>query len=292
MAWIAFTVLAAFMQAFRNALQSKLSDSVSVAGVTLARFIIASPLAGLYLWGLYQFDSVQSPTFSTGFIGFVVAAALMQIIATALMVKLFQLQNYAVGAGLAKSEAVMAALLGSWFFGSSLTVLGWIGVALGTIAVFILSGVKSLRQLNLKTVLLGLACGTAFALTSLWVREASLALGLPFPHSAAWVLWLVISLQTVILCGYVLLVEPSTFGQLFKYRKITAAVSMTSCLGSIGWFSAMSLQHVAYVKTVGQIEVFFMLLVSLVFLKQTPKSQDTIGLVLIALAAILVMLPN
>ena len=292
MAWIAFTVFAAFMQAFRNALQSKLSNNVSVVGVTLARFIIASPIAGLYLWALYQFNPVQIPSFNAEFIGFVIAAALMQIIATALMVKLFQLQNYAVGAGLAKSEAVMAALLGSWFFGSSLTLLGWLGVALGTIAVFILSGVRSLRQLNLKTVLLGLACGTAFALTSLWVREASLALGLSFPHSAAWVLWLVISLQTVILCGYVIFVEPSTFGQLFKYRKITAAVSMTSCLGSIGWFSAMSLQHVAYVKTVGQIEVFFMLLVSLVFLKQTPKSQDTIGLVLIALAAILVMLPN
>lgn len=292
MAWIAFTVLAAFMQAFRNALQSKLSESVSVAGVTLARFIIASPIAGLYLWILYQINPVDSVSLSTGFIGFVIAAALMQIIATALMVKLFQLQNYAVGAGLAKSEAVMAALLGSWFFGSSLTALGWVGVLLGTIAVFILSGVKSVRQLNLPTVFLGLACGTAFALTSLWVREASIALQLPFPHSAAWVLWLVITLQTLILSGYVILTQPSTFRHLLKYKKITAAVSVTSCIGSIGWFSAMSLQHVAYVKTVGQIEVFFMLLVSLIFLKQKPKSQDAIGLILIALAAILVMLPH
>ncbi|EAR26876.1 hypothetical protein PTD2_09858 [Pseudoalteromonas tunicata D2] len=290
--WIAFTLFAAFMQAFRNALQSKLSANVSVLGVTLARFILAGPIALLYLLLLYWFIPTTIPDFSWIFLSYICAAALMQIIATALMVKLFKLQNYAVGAGLAKSEAVMAALIGSWFFGSTLAPLGWLGVLLGTIAVFILSGVKSIRQLNLPTVLLGLACGTAFALTSLWVREASITLLLPFPHSAAWVLLLVISLQTILLSLYVFCYQKSTFSHLWHHRKTTSAVSLTSCFGSIGWFSAMSLQHVAFVKTVGQIEVFFTLLIAVLFLKQPPKKQDTIGLILIAGAAILVMLPQ
>ena len=54
MTWIFLTIFAAFMQSWRNALQSKLSATVSVAGVTLARFIVASPIAALYLFALYS----------------------------------------------------------------------------------------------------------------------------------------------------------------------------------------------------------------------------------------------
>ena len=49
MLWIFFTLFAAFMQSWRNAFQSFLSKEVKVAGVTLARFIWASPLAAIYL---------------------------------------------------------------------------------------------------------------------------------------------------------------------------------------------------------------------------------------------------
>ena len=48
----------------------------------------------------------------------------------------------------------------------------------------------------------------------------------------------------------------------------------------------------AYVKTLGQIEVFFTMLIAVLWLKQPLKKQDTAGLILIAIAAILVMLPN
>ena len=94
------------------------------------------------------------------------------------------------------------------------------------------------------------------------------------------------------LCVYIALKERDTFNKMWQHKGTTTAVSVCSCLGSIGWFSAMSLQHVAYVKTLGQIEVFFTIMVSILWLKQPLKRQDTAGLVLIALAAILVMLPN
>ena len=88
--WILFTFLAAFMQAWRNAFQSKLSKEVSVAGVTLARFIWAGPIAACYLYGLHQFQPTALPEFSCAFLGFVIGAASMQILATGLMVKLFR----------------------------------------------------------------------------------------------------------------------------------------------------------------------------------------------------------
>ncbi|WP_462153418.1 EamA family transporter [Pseudoalteromonas piscicida] len=287
--WILFTLLAAFSQAWRNAFQSKLSESASTASVTLARFILASPLAGLYLWSLYQITPAEPLAINDDFLAFVLGASIMQIIATGLMVVLFKQNNYAIGAGLAKSEALVAAILGVLFFGSSLTLLGWFGVFIGAIAVLLLSGF-SLRAFNGKTALVGLACGTSFALTSLWVREASIASGLPFPHSAAWVLLLVLVCQTVMLSMYMTIREPHSWRVLWQRRKLTLAISVSSCIGSIGWFSAMSLEHVAYVKTLGQIEVFFTLLISFLWLKAPVKKRDSMGLLLIAIAAILVML--
>jgi len=259
-----------------------------VAGVTLARFLWASPLAAMYLAGLYQWQPVALPTLNHRFVLFIVGAAVAQIIATALMVKLFKLRNYAIGAGLAKSEAILAAILGVAFFSESLSLLGWVGVLLGAVAVFLLSG-ASWRQLSWPVLLLGISSGLSFALTSLWVRQASLALGLPFPHGAAWVLLVVILLQTLILLSYLLWRERSTLLALWQRPRLTLLISISSCIGSIGWFTAMSLESVALVKTLGQIEVLFMLLISAFFFKEKLQRTDHGGLVLIVLAAIAVM---
>lgn len=287
--WIYFTLLAAFSQAWRNAFQSKLSQDVNVVGVTLARFLWAGPIAALYLAGLYQFESASLPQFTVKFAVFVVGAALMQILATALMVKLFKLNNFAVGAGLAKSEALVAAILGTLFFGTSLTWFGWAGVLVGALAILLMSSRQGLRGISFKTLFIGLSSGTCFALTSLWVREASLLLDLPITHRAAWVLLLVITLQTILLVGYLMVKDRATIKLLLAKPTLTFLTSATSCVGSIGWFSAMALQSVPYVKTLGQVEIFFTMLVSLFWLKQPIKAKDGVGFVLIGLAAVLVM---
>lgn len=277
------------MQSWRNALQSKLSKHVDTLGVTLARFLFATPIAGLYLYFIGLTEPLAEFSVNNAFWLFVVAASLMQILATALMVVLFKKQNFAVGAGLAKSEALFAGVLGTIFFGSQLSPLGWIGILVGTWAVFILSGLKGLRGFDKQTVLIGLACGGSFALTSLFVREASLALQQPFLYSAAWTLFCVLCLQTLLLSGYIFLKQPRIFVQLAAHKKQTLLVSFSSCIGSIGWFSAMALQHVAYVKTLGQIEVLFTILISVFWLKAPVKKNELIGLSLISVAAILVM---
>lgn len=64
--------------------------------------------------------------------------------------------------------------------------------------------------------------------------------------------------------------------------------SVSSCLGSIGWFSAMSLQAVPYVKRLASGDLFTML-ISIFWLGQKVRIKDGFGLILVALAAILVM---
>lgn len=288
--WIWFTLLAASMQAGRNALQKQLSLNVPVLGVTLARFLFAVPLAMIYLlWHYQEQEQVHIPEFSTHFWVYVLAASVAQIIATTLMVQLFKLKNYAIGVGLAKSEAILAAIVGVIFFTTPMHLMGWLGVLIGSIAIFIMAGVEKLSQFSWQTLIVGLLSGLSFALTSLWVREASLLLDSDQLVSAAWVLFWVILTEAVLLSLYLLIFERDTWVKLLQNYKMAMMVSLFSFLGSLGWFSAMSLQHVAFVKTVGQIEIFFMLMISLFIFREKLKKEDILGLILIALAAILVV---
>jgi drug/metabolite transporter (DMT)-like permease len=162
LSWVFLTLSAVVLQTFRNALQSKLSANMSTSGVTLARFLFAPPIALIYLLLLYNFSHQAIPEFSLKFISLILLAAILQIVATSLMVILFKQKNFSVGAGLAKSEALVAAVLGVLFFGSQLSLFGWIGILVGAAAIFVLSGGGRKGQLSLKTVSIGLACGTCF----------------------------------------------------------------------------------------------------------------------------------
>jgi len=289
MSWILFTLGAVVMQTVRNALQRKLSGAVNTSGVTLSRFILAPPIALVYLLILYSSSASQVPEFSGSFIAVILCASLLQIAATSLMVILFKQKNFAIGAGLAKSEALVAGVVGMLFFGSYLTPLGWAGIVIGAIAVFVLSSGNRLHGISVKTMVIGLACGTCFALTSLLVREASHMLNVQHTVAAAWVLLWVLCVQTISLSGYIALTKPFVFRQLTNAKKQVLAISTVSCLGSICWFTAMALQHVALVKTLGQLEVLLTLILSHYWLKNAVTKREIAGLLLIGLAAIFVM---
>ena len=289
MSWILFTLGAVILQTVRNALQSKLSGAVNTSGVTLSRFILAPPIALVYLLILYSSSASQVPEFSGSFIAVILCASLLQIAATSLMVILFKQKNFAIGAGLAKSEALVAGVVGMLFFGSYLTPLGWAGIVIGGIAVFVLSSGNRLHGISVKTMVIGLACGTCFALTSLLVREASHMLNVQHTVAAAWVLLWVLCVQTISLSGYIALTKPFVFRQLTNAKKQVLAISTVSCLGSICWFTAMALQHVALVKTLGQLEVLLTLILSHYWLKNAVTKREIAGLLLIGLAAIFVM---
>ncbi|MCH7337274.1 DMT family transporter [Acinetobacter sp. NIPH 2699] len=289
--WILFTLMAAFMQAWRNAFQKQLSTTVDVYGTTLARFLFAPLFAFSYLAFLYLHQPVTTQVhFSNKFWLYVVIAGISQIYATALMVKLFQQKNYAIGVGLAKSEAILAALVGVLFLQEHLSAWGWVGVSIGALAVFLLSKGHQHAQLSIKTLMIGLGSGLCFAITSLLVREASLELTmLPFLHRAAWVLCSLISFQCIIMLLYLGLFSRETLYKMWQRLGLTFKVSVCSFLASLGWFSAMSMQTVAIVKTLGQVEILFSLLISAFFFKEKLAKTDHLGLWLVIVAAIMVI---
>lgn len=283
--------MAAFMQAWRNAFQKQLSTTVDVYGVTLARFIFALPLALIYISCLYHFQPVtESVHFNLRFAIYVLIAALSQIAATALMVQLFKQKNYAIGVGLAKSEAVLAAIIAAVFLSDHLSLLGWFGVAVGGFAVFLLSKGRDFSDFSVQTLCIGIGSGLCFAITSLLVREASLELdNLPFIHRAAWVLLMVIGTQCFLLLMYLGIFRRATLWAMWRRIGLTFRVSLCSFLASLGWFSAMSMQSVPIVKTLGQVEIIFSMLISAYFFKEKLARAEHLGIVLVVIAAFLVI---
>ncbi|TQR71690.1 EamA family transporter [Acinetobacter sp. RF14B] len=290
MSWIFFTLMAAFMQAWRNAFQKQLSTTVDVWGVTLARFIFGLPFAALYLSSLYDLKPAENIVhFSPKFWTYIVIAGSSQILATALMVQLFKQKNYAIGVGLAKSEAILAAMIGVAFLSDQLSVLAWTGVALGAYAVFLLSKGREATGFSPKTLVIGIGSGLSFAITSLLVREASLELNtLPTLHRAAWVLMMVISFQCLSMLMYLSLFSRQTLVEMWQRLGLVFKVSICSFMASLGWFTAMSMMSVPVVKTLGQIEILFSMLISAYFFKEKLARTEHWGLVLVVVAVLVI----
>lgn len=91
------------------------------------------------------------------------------------------------------------------------------------------------------------------------------------------------------LTTYLAIRDRDTLKQMFAKPKLVVMTSVASFIGSFGWFSAMSLQAVPYVKTLGQVEIFFTMLISFFYLKQAIPKKDIFALLLVGVAAVLVM---
>lgn len=298
--WVVLTIFAALMQALRTSLQRQLSRRSTALTTTLARYFYALPLVwGYLLFCLHRADlplSFPSPPFW----GYAIGAALAQILATLLMVKLFQQRNYAIGICYAKTEAVMIAIIGALFFASTLTPQQWLSVVAGVIGILLLSPRTTAQNhswrewlwnlLFSRSAILGLMSGITFALTSLWARQASLTLNLPAFPAAATTLAMTITLQWILVVGYQLLCARQELKLQFKEWRLSAGVGVMSLAGSIGWFTAMTLENPALVKTLGQLEFFFSLIIALKIFKERFTLTEYLGMAAIIASIIGVLL--
>lgn len=290
--WITFTVFAALMQAVRTAGQKQLTSSVSPMAATLVRYVFGLPFAIAYLLFLERYDAVthlsnaiQIPRFVT----YALLAGVAQILATFLLVKAVSFKNFTVGTSFAKTEAIQTAVFGMLLFGSTLNSLGWLAVAVGVTGIFIVSIPTKNGRWEPMNILLGTLSGTAFSFTSLWLREASISLGLPVLTSAAITLLFMVASQSLMCMTYIALKEPEQFSAMMKRLRLCWFVGLTSALGSIGWFTAMTAQNPALVKSLGQVEFIFTLLITTLFFKEKVTGRELFGVLAIVASVILII---
>ncbi|MBU2871662.1 EamA family transporter [Colwellia sp. E2M01] len=294
--WIYFTLLAAFMQAVRTAGQKHLSGKLSSMANTGVRYLFALPFAWFYLWWLLDYKELAIPELNNQFLQYALIGCVMQIIGTACLVAAFRYRNFAVATSLAKTEAIQVAIVGALIFGISLSGLGWFSVIVGVVGVFLVSKVKfNLRDIvadsqGLIGMGYGLGAGLGLAITTLLIRESSLALNTDLMISAAVTLVFMITVQSLISLTYVLIEDKSQLTKMFSHWRLCLFVGVTSLLGSIGWFTGASYQNAAYVKALGQVEFFITLALTYRVFKETITLKEYLGMFLIILSVIILLL--
>lgn len=290
--WIYFTLLAALMQAIRTAGQKQLTTHLNAMATTGVRYIYALPFAWLYLWWMLDFRNEPMPPLNGQFLQYAIIACVMQILGTLCLVAAFKYRNFAVATSLAKTEAIQVAVVGALLFSASMTLLGWFSVVIGVVGVLLVSKVK----FTIRDVLqnpgagFGLASGLGLAITTLLIRESSLALNTDLLLSAAVTLTFMVTVQTLISLAYVYLQDKSQLQVMVKQWRLCLFVGITSVVGSIGWFTAASFQNAAYVKALGQVEFFITLLITYRIFKEKISLIEYIGMLLIILSVIILLL--
>lgn len=290
-AWVLFTLLAVVMQSVRTAGQKKITEKISIQAATLVRFLFGIKFAAIYFAYIYWFYEPIMFEVKTKFFLFGGLASVAQILATVCLINVLSMKNFAVGTSLAKTEAILTAILGALFFSSTLSFLGYISVFIGSAGLIFASrwGVVRGGTRNFQSLLYGLCAGLGFALASLWIRGASLSLEVgPIPGAAAVLLYMVV-FQTVICLLWVALKEPQQLKLIKQNFNACLFIGFTGVAGSVGWFTAMSLQNPALVRTLGQIEFIISLLITYLYFDERVSRQEYLGIILIGLSVFLVI---
>ncbi len=296
--WILITICAAFFQNVRTALQKYLKGRLSTGGATYVRFFFGLPFAILYIFLLHQYGGYAIPSANTEFAIYVVIGGLAQILATALLVALFSLKNFAVGTTYSKTETVQAAIFGLVLLGDSLSGAAIFAIAISFVGIILISAsgtALTTRDILLgwtgKPALYGLLSGGLFGVSAVAYRAGSLALiGEGAIIQAAMTLVCVLGFQTVIMTVYLKLFENGQMTAVFKAWKIALWVGVTGMLGSVGWFTAMAMQNAAYVRAVGQIELVFTFTISYFYFKEKTNRIEASGIILIVLGILVFVL--
>jgi drug/metabolite transporter (DMT)-like permease len=283
--WIPITIAAAFMQNLRFMLQKHVKGRLSTFGATFARFVWAAPLAALLVWTLLIQRGDSLPGVSATFFGFAALGGLTQILATALIVALFSQRNFAVGISFSKTETMQTAMFGILILGETASAWAIFAMTVSLVGVVLISvqpGKLLGAGLFNRPALYGIGSGALFGISAVSYRSASLSLASgDFLIRAVLTLAVVTLMQTVVMWIYLLWREPGQLGRVFAAWRVTLWVGVTGMLGSLGWFTAMTLQNAAYVRALGQVELVFTFAASVLVFREKSSSREVAGIIIL-----------
>jgi len=294
--WVPITVAAALFQNIRSSLQKHLKGTLSTLGATYVRFFYAVPFALIYVVGLESGIGLELPAPNLRFLAFAALGGVTQIVGTALLIHLFSFRNFVVGTAFSKTETIQAAVVGILVLSDPITMGALTAIVVSLVGVILLAAAHQdvaikdlLTTLLQKTALIGLACGAAFGVAAVSYRAASLSLGAGFVVSAACTLCVVLVLQAIGMGIYLSFAEPGQMAAVLRSWKVAGVVGLAGMMASVGWFTAMTIRNAAHVRALGQVELIFAFLSSLVFFREKVKPTELIGVILVV-AGILVLL--
>jgi drug/metabolite transporter (DMT)-like permease len=291
--WAVFTVIAAFFQTLRNAMQRELTRTLGTVGATHVRFLFGFPFALIFLVGLVLGTDVPLPRPGWTFWPWVIDGAFAQVAATALMLIAMGERSFVVTIAYLKTEAIQAAIFGFIFLGDAVTLPMAIAILIATAGVLIMSTKPGGMVGGIRPTLIGLASGGMFALSAVGYRGAILDLHLDsFVMAATFTLVVGLAMQAVTLSLYLWPRDPAVLKAIVRSWKPSLFAGFMGALASQFWFLAFALATAASVRTLALVEVLFAQLVARFAFKQKTTAREAAGMVLVVCGVVLLILAH
>src|SRR6516162_4575407 len=240
--WAIFTVIAAFAQTVRNAMQRELTGTLGTAGATHVRFLFGFPFALLFLIGLMAVTGAPLPRPGLKFWPWTIDGALFQIGATVLMLMAMGERSFVVTIAYIKTEPIQVAIFGLIFLGDKVTVPMMVAILIATAGVLVMSTKPGGMIGGIKPTLIGLASGGMFALSAIGYRGAILDLHLPnFVMAATYTLVVGLLMQAVVLSLYLWLRDRAVMIAIMRAWRPSLFAGLMGALASQFWFLAFAI---------------------------------------------------
>lgn len=266
-------------------MQQRVRATLSLNAAGLVRYLYGLPVGMALLGGYLVATGKGLPEIGFTFWTYALAAGFAQIIGTNLLLMAFGFRNYVAGTAFAKTEAIQGAVLAMLLLGEHLSLLTWIGIAIGVVGVMVVSAAGArfrMADLIQPAALCGLGAGLGFTMTSIFVKSATFDIATSDKVLAALLTLVAVQAgQTAMQGSYVVWKEPAELKKVAVTWRTSGQVGLLAALGSACWFTGFATAPVALVRAVGQVEVIFTLGFSRLYLREPMHRHDVIGLVLI-----------
>jgi drug/metabolite transporter (DMT)-like permease len=281
--WAVFTIIAAFAQTLRNAMQRELTATLGTVGATHVRFLFGFPFALIFLGVVILVTGAPVPRPPWTFWPWALGGAFAQVAATALMLAAMGERSFVVTIAYIKTEPIQVAVFGLVFLGDTVTWPMMTAILVATAGVIVMSTKPGGMVGGIRPTLIGLASGGMFALSAIGYRGAILDLHLPsYAMTATFTLAVGIALQAAVLSLYLALRAPQVLRAIFLTWKPSLSAGFAGAVASQFWFLAFALATAASVRTLALIEVVFAQMVARVAFGQRTTGREVIGMVLVA----------
>jgi drug/metabolite transporter (DMT)-like permease len=291
--WVPITMIAAGFQVARNALQRGLLGDAGPWGATLVRFLFGLPFA-LAMWAVVAaITPTAHPVFNLTFWAAISTGALAQLLASAALLVAMRRAGFAVGTALQQSSLPLSAIIGLAIFNDNLHTQGWIGVAITTVGLAILTWPKgAFGPQPVSGAIFGLISGVCFGFSLNAYRHAELAMepahGL---YAAITSVTVAQALQSAGLTAILAVWKPAALRAVIAGWRTSVSAGLCGAIASAGWFTAIAYAPAGPVRAVGMVEMPIAAIAGrrmfkerLTPLQLTAAGLTALGVVLAALA--------
>ena len=298
--WIIAAIFAAACQTARSAFQKNMITRLGDYGAAYIRFCYALPFTSIIWLVWVNIPGNSIPTLSFYSIVLCFLGSIFQILFTYVLMKVFSHKSFAAGIAFSKTEVILIAFLEVIILNVFFSFPLMIGITLGVLSVLFLSYARKAKSI-LETIklllnsvsslgtLIGLLSGLLLAASVVTFRMSIISIDGPLLDRSLFISFIAIIFQTILVGLYLFLFKRDQLFAVIKFWRPSLPAGLCGTGATFGWFVAFGLTTAAEVRAVGQIELIFSILISIIFFREKIRKTELFGIILLGISILIII---